>query len=71
MEKDIYSFILTYTKPECQDEMKQLLDDLKKRKDKDHLNKLYLMSIGKRAMSYIKPEHVNEVKELVFSFFNK
>ncbi|MHC5229537.1 hypothetical protein ACYSNW_14830 [Enterococcus sp. LJL99] len=70
-EEDVYSFILNYTKPECQDEMKQLLDDLKKRNDSGHLNKLYLMSIGTRAMSYIKPEHVNEVKDVVFTFLNK
>lgn len=70
-EEEVFSFILKNTKFECQDEMKQLLVDLKKRNDTGHLNKLYLMSIGTRAMSYIKPERLNEVKEVVFTFFNK
>lgn len=70
-EGEVFSFILNNTKSECQDEMKQLLIDLKKRKATGHLNKLYLMSIGTRATSYIKPERLNEVKDVVFTFFNK
>lgn len=70
-EEEVYAFILKYTKSEWQDEMKQLLDDLKKRKDAGHLNKLYLMSIGTRAMTYLKPEHVDEVKSVIFTFLNK
>lgn len=63
-----YHFILDRTTPEHQDDMKHLLAELIERQATGELNKVYLMGVMPRALSYLKPEAVNEVKNMISDF---
>ncbi|MBP2098716.1 hypothetical protein [Enterococcus rivorum] len=70
-EKKFYTFILDRTKPEHQEDMKHLLVELMDRKSTGELNKMYLIGVTPRALSYLKPEAVDEVKKVVSDFSSK
>lgn len=70
-QEKFYRFILERTKPEHQEDMKHLLVELIDRKSTGELNKMYLMGITPRTLSYLKPEAVNEVKSIVSEFSAK
>lgn len=67
-EQQMYSFIMERTKPECQEKMKQLIASLLERKETNRLDKMYLLRVVPKALSYLQPEAVNEVKGLVQKF---
>lgn len=70
-QEQFYNFVIDRTKPEKQEEMKQLLAELIERQQTDHLDKMYLMGVMPRALSYLKPESINEVKQVVSEFSKK
>lgn len=70
-EQQIYTFIMERTKPEHQEDMKQLVAELLERKESNHLDKMYLLGVVPKALSYLQPEAVNEVKELVLNLASK
>ncbi|MBO0439943.1 hypothetical protein [Candidatus Enterococcus ikei] len=70
-EKQFYDFIMDRTKADHQDDMKHLLAELMERRSTDKLDKMYLMSVVPRALSYLNPDSVNEVKKVVSDFSAK
>lgn len=66
-EQKVYTFIMDRTKPEHQEAMKQLVAELLERKKEHRLDKIYLLRVVPKALSYLQPEAVNEVKELVLN----
>ncbi|KAF9404590.1 hypothetical protein HW555_014263 [Spodoptera exigua] len=70
-EKKFYDFIMDRTKAEHQEDMKHLLAELMERRTADKLDKMYLMSVVPRALSYLDPDAVNEVKKAVSEFSAK
>lgn len=70
-EKKFYDFIMDRTKADHQEDMKHLLTELMERKSTDKLDKMYLMSVVPRALSYLDPDSVNEVKKVVSEFSAK
>ncbi|MBM7689419.1 hypothetical protein BCR24_10465 [Enterococcus ureilyticus] len=70
-EKNFYDFILDRTKADHQEDMKHLLAELLERKSTDKLDKMYLMGVVPRALSYLEPDSVNEVKKVVSEFSAK
>ncbi|MBO0468779.1 hypothetical protein JZO73_14850 [Enterococcus plantarum] len=70
-EKKVYDFIMDRTKAGQQEDMKQLLAELMERRSTDKLDKMYLMSVVPRALSYLDPDAVNEVKKVVSEFTAK
>lgn len=70
-QEKFYTFILDRTKPEKQEEMKHLLAELMERQATDKLNKMYLMGVLPRALSYLNPDDVNEVKKVISDFSTK
>lgn len=70
-EKKFYDFIMDRTTAEHQEDMKHLLAELMERRSTDKLDKMYLMSVVPRALSYLDPDSVNEVKKVVSEFSAK
>ncbi|MGX7203279.1 hypothetical protein BCR22_12340 [Enterococcus plantarum] len=70
-EKKVYDFIMDRTKSGHQEDMKQLLAELMERRSTDKLDKMYLMSVVPRALSYLDHDAVNEVKKVVSKFTAK
>lgn len=70
-EKKIYEFIMDRTKAEHQEDMKHLLAGLMERRSTEKLDKMYLMSVVPRALSYLNPDSVNEVKKVLSEFSTK
>ncbi|MGK0551671.1 hypothetical protein ACSFB8_04890 [Enterococcus faecalis] len=70
-QEQFYNFIIERTKPDKEEAMKQLLAELLERQGTNQLDKMYLMGVMPRAISYLKPEAVNEVKNIVSEFTKK
>ena len=70
-EKKVYDFIMARTRDHHQEDMKHLLAELMERRSADKLDKMYLMSVFPRALSYLDPDSVNEVKKVVSEFSAK
>ncbi|MGX7352255.1 hypothetical protein RU97_GL001711 [Enterococcus canis] len=70
-EEKFLTFILERTKPEKQTEMKQLLAQAFEKKQTGHLNKLEVMGMIPKAISYLQPEKVAEVKQVMEEFASK
>lgn len=70
-EKQFYDFIMDRTKADHQEDMKHLLAELMERRSTDKLDKMYLMGVIPRALSYLNPDSVNEVKKVVSEFSAK
>jgi hypothetical protein len=67
-QAEFLKFVIERTKPDKQEEMKQLLAELMERQATNQLDKMYLMGVMPRAISYLKPEAVTEVKQVVSEF---
>jgi hypothetical protein len=70
-EKQFYDFIMERTKPDHKEDMKRLVAELLERRSTGKLDKMYLMSVVPRALSYLNPDSVNEVKKVVTDFSSK
>lgn len=70
-EQKFYDFIMDRTKDDRKEDMKHLLAELMERRATDKLDKMYLMSVVPRALSYLDPDSVNEVKKVVSEFSAK
>ncbi|MTD38375.1 hypothetical protein GIX45_07015 [Erwinia sp. CPCC 100877] len=70
-EKQFYDFIMERTKPDHKEDMKRLVAELLERRGTGKLDKMYLMGVVPRALSYLNPDSVNEVKKVVTDFSAK
>ncbi|MFK4566587.1 hypothetical protein [Enterococcus sp. UD-01] len=70
-EKQFYDFIMERTKPDHKEDMKRLVAELLERRATGKLDKMYLMGVVPRALSYLNPDSVNEVKKVVTDFSAK
>ncbi|AIM25946.1 hypothetical protein QQG09_00960 [Melissococcus plutonius] len=65
------TYIMDRTKPEDKENMQRLLSEIMEKKSTNQLNKMYLMGVMPRALSYLNPDDVKEVKDAVGKFLKK
>lgn len=67
-ETQLKTFVLERTKPEQQAAMTQLIDEVLEKHRQGQMNTLYLMGIVPKAMGWIKPEAMGEIKAKLSEF---
>ena len=67
-EETFFNFVMERTQEQHKSEMSTLLNELINRKELKQLNKAYLMGVLPRALSYLDPSKVDEIKKIVQDF---
>jgi len=67
-QEQFLTFILDRTKEDKKEKMQALLAEMFERQQTGKLDKMYLMPKAPKLLAYLKPEAIDEVKQVVSEF---
>ena len=67
-QEQFLTFILDRTKEDKKEKMQALLAEMFERQQTGKLDKMYLMTKAPKLLAYLKPEAIDEVKQVVSEF---
>ena len=67
-QEQFLTFILDRTKEDKKEKMQALLAEMFERQQTGKLDKMYLMTNAPKLLAYLKPEAIDEVKQVVSEF---
>ncbi|EGO8079628.1 hypothetical protein FBR87_000614 [Enterococcus faecalis] len=67
-QEQFLTFILDRTKEDKKEKMQALLAEMFERQQTGKLDKMYLMIKAPKLLAYLKPEAIDEVKQVVSEF---
>ena len=67
-QEQFLTFILDRTKEDKKEKMQALLAEMFERQQTGKLDKMYLMTTAPKLLAYLKPEAIDEVKQVVSEF---
>ena len=70
-QEKFFSFIMERVQDEKKEEAKELLNESFAKQDDRTFNKEYMQNVMSKMIAMLKPEHVDEVKNIMVQFGNK
>ena len=67
-QEQFLTFILDRTKEDKKEKMQALLAEMFERQQTGKLDKMYLMTKAPKLLAYLKPEAIDEVKQVASEF---